>query len=556
MAITVQKLSELTDSEVESAHNAIVQLVTESNPSVDVKRGVIHDLVVHFSALLGAAKDKEIDRLRRSMSLKAILEDTALADDDIVDAVLSNYLITRTESVVAAGEVTIVVTAQAALTLPANTIFTVGTAEFALPATSWGVAVRLSEAQLTSDNDRVLEAVYGGNWAFSVPVVAVTAGLVADVKRGNVVGISPQPLNFSAAYAASDFTSGANSETNAQLLARLEEGIAAKAWSNRVSIAAMIQEQTDFSAVSDASIIGMNDAEMKRDQHSILPISVGGRSDIYVRSAQTPTTTTEQITATFVSETLDAVTGACVGGSWQIGVPRLTVPGFYEVSRVALTSAAVTDTGYEVTSLVRDYDLGDDDFAPDITSAQEAAFSKYQTAIIQFLDTDTDTTAAAAGVTQVEYDVTFSHMPLIASLQDFCGGREVRNPAGDVLVKGAVPCLLSVNFTIKKPVNEGDPDLDAIRETLALEINSLGFSGHLHASRISDLIFGHLTSASAVADIDMFGRIISPAGDNIFIRDGDVLEIPARPDDLVTARTVVFILESANIGITIETMSV
>jgi hypothetical protein len=554
MAITVQALSELTDTEVEAAHNIIVQLVKEHNTTIDTKRGVIHDLVVHFSALLGAAKDKEIDRLRRSMSLKSILEDPTLADTDIVDAVLSNYRITRADSVAAIGEVTIVVAAQNALTIPASTVFTVGGGTFSLSASS-GVSVRTSTAQVTSADDRVLVALQDGTYAFTVSVIATAAGAIAAIKRADTVAITPRPLNYTNSYAAVDFSTGGAVETNAQLLDRFQEGVAAKAWSNRVNITAMIKDTPAFTSVTDVSVIGMSDAEMRRDQHSILPISVGGRSDIYVRSAQSPTTTTKQITATFVAKTLDPVTGACVGGSWQIGVSASEIPGFYELSRVALTTAAATDTGYEVTSITRSYDLGTEDNAPDITSAQEAAFSKYQTAIIQFLDTDTDVTAAVAGTTQVVYDATFSHMPLIAELQDFCGGREVRNPAGDVLVKGAVPCFLSLNFTIKKPTAESDPDLDAIKSALTLEINALGFAQRLHASRVADVVSSLLSRGSALSSIDMFGRIVSPTAGNIFVRNGDVLNIPSRPDDLVTPRTVILILESGSIGITIENMS-
>tara|TARA_Y100001973_G_C5208638_1_gene343600 strand:- start:3413 stop:5071 length:1659 start_codon:yes stop_codon:yes gene_type:complete len=552
MAITVQKLSELTDAEVEAAHNAIVQLVKENNPSVDVKRGVIHDLVVHMSALLGAAKDKEIERLRRSMSIKTILEDPALSDTDIVDAVLSNYRITRGASAAATGDVTIIVNKQSALTLPANTLFTVGGTTFSLA--SGGVSVRTSSAQVTAASDRVLEPVQNGLYAFSVPVVASSAGLIADVKRGNTVIVSPTPLHFSSAHASNDFTSGTNAETNAELMVRFQEGIAAQAWSNRTNITSMIKSNATFSSVSDTSIIGMSDAEMVRDQHSILPISLGGRTDIYVRSAQTLATTTKQITATFVEEITNSTTGACVGGKWQFGLGRTEIPGFYEVTRAALTTAAATDTGYEAVSIVRDFDLGDDDFIPDINTAKEAAFSKYQTAIVQILDTDTDVSSAVAGSTQQSYDITFSHMPLIAELQDFCGGRDVRNPAGDVLVKGAIPCFLSLNFTVRKSATEAAPNLDAIREALAIEVNSLGFSGHLHASRISDLVFGYLSSTSAVSNIDMFGRILSPEGSNIYIRSGDVLEIPNRTDDFVSPRTVVFILERNDIGITVENM--
>jgi hypothetical protein len=53
----------------------------------------------------------------------------------------------------------------------------------------------------------------------------------------------------------------------------------------------------------------------------------------------------------------------------------------------------------------------------------------------------------------------------------------------------------------------------------------------------------------------MFGRIVSPDSGTIFIRGGDVLEVPAQPADLVTARTVIWILRREDIGITVENMS-
>ena len=64
-----------------------------------------------------------------------------------------------------------------------------------------------------------------------------------------------------------------------------------------------------------------------------------------------------------------------------------------------------------------------------------------------------------------------------------------------------------------------------------------------------------ISSGSALSGIDMFGRIVSPTAGDIFVRDGDVLNIPSRPDDLVTPRTVILILETGSIGITIENMS-
>ncbi len=543
MAITVDKLSELSDTEIERAHNLVSQLVAEENPGIDVKRGVIHDLVLHLSAILGAAKTKEIDRLRRSMSLNAISEDPVLATDSIVDAVLSNYRVTRSPSATATGTVTIVLTKETATTVPADTEFTAGGQAFT--STTGAVAVRLSEAQVQSDDDRVIQDLGNGLFGFTIGVTATVAGLVSEVKQGDNILMAPEFAFLSKAYATDDFTAGADAETNTDLITRFEAGIAAKAWSNRATIPSMVQAESAFTDVLDVSIIGFADSEMFRDQHSIFPVSLGGRSDMYFRSASTVANITKKITATLVDTTED-------GGVWQFGVDRDLVPGFYEVGSVLVTGADPTQAGYEVTSTVRDFNLADDDFAPDIETAQEAAFTRYQTAIVQFLDTDTDTSALTVATSTQDYDITFRYMPLVKELQDFVGGRTVRNPAGDILARAAVPCMLSVNFTIRRKFNDPEPDLDAIKDALAVEINGLGFAGQLHASRISDAVHEFLADRGAILDIDLFGRIIRLDGSEAFIRDSDVITIPDDPANGVSPRTAVFLLERSDIGITVE----
>jgi hypothetical protein len=546
MGIQVQNISELATDDIVAAQELITQLVAEENASVDIKRGVIHDLVLHLSALLGAAKAKEINRLRNSMSLDRILVDPALADSDIVDSVLSNYRVTRRAGSFAFGDVTIVVTGNSPLTLSLDSRFVIEGVSFMLNAGGGAISVRNSSAQMDSDTDRLLVQQSGSLWAFSVPVIAVSVGLIAEIKRGAATTVSPTLLNFSSAHASNDFSAGADTETNDQLLARFQEGVSGKSWSNRATIAAMIQDQPEFEAIYGLSIIGMSDAEMQRDQHSILPISLGGRSDIYIRSAQTAATATHTITATYI-ETEE------FGSIWQFNVGRDVAPGFYEVSRVALTTGSnAADTGYEIVGDARGFDFGTDTYAPDIEMAHEAVYSRYQTAIIQFLDTDTDVSALTALVSTQDYEVTFRYMPLTAELQEFLGGREVRHPAGDVLVKGGVPAFMSVNFTIKKPAQAPEPDLDAIKRAVSLEVNGLEFEKAIHASQIADVVHGHLSTTEAVADMDMLIRVQTPTLENIYVRSGDVLTIPDEALMLTTSRTVVLLLEVADIGITVE----
>jgi hypothetical protein len=89
---------------------------------------------------------------------------------------------------------------------------------------------------------------------------------------------------------------------------------------------------------------------------------------------------------------------------------------------------------------------------------------------------------------------------------------------------------------------------------VATAVNKLEFPGELHASVISDAIQDNLDSNVAIAKIDLLGRILRPDGTKRIIRDNDVLDIPDEPALGVSGRTVAFLLDPQNIGITIETV--
>jgi hypothetical protein len=69
---------------------------------------VFHDLVLYFNSVLNAAIQENIDRVLKSNSLQAISADPTLADDTIVDQVLSNFNLTRKDGTPASGAATVI----------------------------------------------------------------------------------------------------------------------------------------------------------------------------------------------------------------------------------------------------------------------------------------------------------------------------------------------------------------------------------------------------------------------------------------------------------------
>jgi hypothetical protein len=546
--LDVLDLSTLDPNLVAQVQQQLAERMAEQFPELETKRGVIHDIVLYLTAIFGAEQRTRMELLRQSSSLLAISTNLELSDDTVVDAALSNFRITREPSTNASGTITIVIGTLTPVVVPATNRFSANGILFT-PGQAY--AARINSETVTSATDRVLQPVGDGTYFFSIPVTAVDPGTAGMLRRGaGLVTLDPIPY-FSKAYAESDFTGGFDTETNAEMLAQLQAGMAAQAWSNRVTIDSALRAMDEFSRILQTSIIGAGDPEMLRDKHTILPVANFGRVDLYVRSQDLPASVTLTKTATLVQKT----TG---GGIWQVSILSDDAPGFYQVDRIGPVAGPQDDAGYEVTSDVRGVNLNYPGFVPDIAAPLEAAYSRYQTATIQFLDTDTSVAGLVEYEATGDYVVSLSAMPLVADLQATVSGRSFGAPAGDALVRAPIPCVLTISFNINTRASVVvDPAvLDAVPISVASQVNSLGFIGQLYASLLAETIQEQLPDGAYLGAIDMFGTIRQPDGSLVRIRSTEVLIIPNNPGRMVSPRTVVFILDPLDVGVSVVAVDI
>jgi hypothetical protein len=551
MSIEVTDLvAELDVDDVQQQQEELAVLMQEANPTIDPRRGVLHDLLFYNEAVYASKNRKELERLKASQSLLAITEDPAIADADTVDAVLSNFRITRKDGSQATGEMTIVVDTLEALIIAEGSLWSANGAQFAATAAFSAVT---GNANVTSANDRVLNPVGDGTYTFTIFVQAVEPGTTGLLVKDTLLVPSIAPRNFVRAYAASDFTGGRADETNAELLARLLEGVACKALSGSVSMNAALRDVEAFADVLATSIIGFGDEEMLRDQHSIFPGSLGGRIDWYVRSQEQAQRIGLTKTATLVDKQPDG------SSTWQFGIERDDAPGFYDVVDVQPQDAANT-VNLPVSRDTRSLDmtpLDNDGFLPDLADVAEGVFSRFQAAVIQFTATgeELDVSAIAEGDT-LDFDVTLRAMPLISDIQDWASDRSVRNRAGDALIKAPIPCFVGVSFTIGQPPGYPTLDTDPIRSDVAELINRWGFTGKLPASAIANVVHNYLTGNAYIGAIDMLAEIRFPTGELRQLHTTETLEVPDEPSSMVTARTVAFLTTPDDIAISVVTLDV
>jgi hypothetical protein len=67
-----------------------------------------------------------------------------------------------------------------------------------------------------------------GTYAFKITVFAVTTGVSGNIPRSTALVPDIAPSNVAAIFAAVDFTKGVEPATNAEYIAKLPDGLAAK----------------------------------------------------------------------------------------------------------------------------------------------------------------------------------------------------------------------------------------------------------------------------------------------------------------------------------------
>ena len=540
--ITLTPLSQLNSTDVAANLAAMIQLIQEGNPTLDIRRGVFADLLVYWNAVLATQRQANIQDYLNGRSLAAITAAPGVADPDLVDDVLSNFGIVRQPGTIATGDVTVIVSQDVTAIIGQGAIWTANGQTF---QTLTAFTAKAQAEQINTSTDRLLTATANGNWAFTITVTATAPGSAWNLSKDTTLVPSNPLPNLVNAYATSDIAGGTDTETNQQLLTRLQLGIAAKTLGNRINMQALLRQIPAFTAIVNTAILGYGDVEMLRDRHSILPISSGGRVDWYVRSQELLAKTLVVKTATLVAK-IGAV------GTWQISLNRDEAAGIYEVANIRLVNSGAASGGFTLVSDTRALDLTGTAFIPDIVTAIEGAYSRYQTIIIQFTDTVTNVITLVLG-SQQDYELEIRGVPLIASIQDTLNARSMQSVGTDLLVKAPMPCFITLNFTINTRNTDAAPDLVSITNALCTLINNVGFVGQVSASQIQDVIHSYLTSGQTVTGVDILGRLRYPDASIHYVRSGEVLLISSDIPNMISTRTVQFFLAPTDIGITVTT---
>ena len=544
MVYEISSLSQLDPTTIESLLTQLETEIQENNPNLDLKRGVFHDTVLYYHAVLEGAIRENLERYQTARSLQQIEIDPSIADTDTVSDVLSNWGITRDEGTFAKGSVAIVVDSSSSVTISSGATFEADGVKFIADDSYTSTT---NSATVDTDNDRLMTQLSDGNYIFTIFVTALEVGTVGKLGADTIVIPNAPISNYVTSYAVSDFTEGISSETNSELVNKLQDGISAKALSNRINMRGLLRSLSQFASVTNQSIVGYGDPEMLRDQHSIFPLSFGGRVDWYVRGQAQLNTVSLLKEATLISvNTSDQ-------GTWQFSLDKDEVPGFYEIRSIVLSShVPVSTETFSIISDERGLNLTGTGFIPDIKTQAEGAFTAYQTTTIQFLDTETNASVLTVGDKQ-EYAVKVVNSGYTKELQEYMASRDTRCFGSDVLLKAPVPCFVQVSLTVNKTSGDTDPDVSAMKNSIAAVVNGTGFIGRLDSSRILEVAAGYLQNNTSITNLNLLGRILTPDYGASWLRNDDSLIVPTDAGPMVSAKTVQFFTGVDDISISIQT---
>jgi len=488
--------------------------------------------------VVNSVTQTELSRVYNSRSLLAVKAAPALYDEDIVENILSNFLISRDAATKATGSIAVVISENVTTVIPGGYLWTAGSTKF---QTLYPVVARTFGSSVVSGNDRTILPRGDGTFEFTLPVIAVTAGPAGNVRSGIAATPDILPARFLKAQTAQDFTGGKSAESIDTLITRIGNGLASPVAAGGENIKNMLRVNSGFSS-AEFSVVGFGNPAQLRDKRSVFPIALGGRVDVYCRTATNTIAVTVRKSCTLI-----AVDGA-KRSLWRVNIGKQDFPGFHRVVSASLTTTADADI-FPAINTRKAVDMSNEAYVPDIQNPSEGFLSTYQTAISYFYDVTSPTTTMVVGDTAF-YNITLEGQPGIDTLQQIANSAEHRMWHGDLVVKAAVPANVFIDIVVDTDTVElSAADESAVASAAATAASASGFPGKLFISKIVQAASAALPTGAQIRKLAAYAKVLQNDDTETTIVGSDTLTVPDAPALGVTAQTVAFFCHPSNVTV-------
>lgn len=433
---------EPTQTEFNSAEQVTMDVVSVASPSALTKTGSgIRELVVRPLAYMFSWMTANLAQSRKVSSI-AYLKDSQATQNDIADAVASNYFVTRKQGSAAKGMITLTLNTPV-VRLSQGASFTVN--DVTLVVESQTIITNVDVDTPQRGVVYIKAIAFGDLFLANIPVVASIVGRT-ELPPGGEVTINFANNTIENAELTSAITGGAGVETDAELMLRAEYNTAESGIGTYNGLRKKFANAPI--SVQGLSVVAGEDLPLFRARYNNININPGGFVDVYVKT---------QLQSSVLSLDLEAhkVPGQDPAPTalFSVQVQDELCSGFFGISTVIADGEAVDNFTLSFGSL------------DTMNTSAGARLSVDQTATITF---ESDSLESVLPVR-----VYVSYIPGIALLQQFIDRDEERFVGQDVKVKAAVPVALSIDCVVSADDPLTVADIDLLKDTIANYINAL-----------------------------------------------------------------------------------
>ena len=526
-----------TPEETLAAETLIAGWVSARSPSLDLSQGTaLYEIMIRQMAQFYLFVRSQVDLYGQTQSLNKIKQNPELASDTIVDAILSNFLISRRSGAAASGRVKVFVSLDAVYELPIGTQFTTDDGLVYVTDQSWTV-----ESSVNTNTNLKLYAsdTAESQFYFILPVVAIQPGSQYVIGDNIKMSIANRIPDYIGAITFGSFSGGIDIESTSSLIQRLPDALASR---NLISPRAIkIGLAENFSNIISVGVAGMSSQSLHRGGDNIFGIKSGGFADIWVRTGTSLVIKKVELIAQLSADSTTVVPG--VNAVYNVTIGNEVYYGHYFVTDIK------PSVGREVLG---SYVIGNQSkgkvVSPNRLKTNDvAAYSMYGTTNVSF------TVPLESGQTgwplALPVLVSIAGQEGISEIQSYISDPEIRPACVDYLVRAAIPCFISLS-----PISvhvRSSTLASAIQAEVFSYVNTLPAGSSLNL----DSIVHRIRQIQDVIRVEMplraSGRIFAPNGEVIDITSSNSLTIPDRGDVQVSPESCAFFLDINSIYVNI-----
>jgi hypothetical protein len=504
----------------DNVEQTIIDTIRLEDPDIDLREGTaFRDLLVKALTVVLQPFGDEIQEIQLEQSIL----NADLISEDAMDALVANLFVSRRQGSKATGTVKLFFSDAQPANVAAGTVF----------RSSAGLEFQtLQDFSITREG--MLNNADGSLFFMEVVVFSREAGSEENVEAGDIVEIVGGPSGVVSVSNDLPFSRGVERESNVDLAERTRLAISVRDLNTEPSIRFIILE--NFNTVQDVQPVGFGDPEMIRDVltgtglslgdlelGSVNQVNIGGKTDIYIKtfSLLSRTAVASNIQPIIHLRDFESGVDSTPGAETYVSISR---PVIILDSIEILDPLSFAPTG---ETLVEGTDFTYASLKPTLT------FSASEDIVLVL----TSPTEHVGKTIRINYRTA----PEVSTIQNFVESTSNRITNADLLVKYALPCVISGNVNYRADPSLTDID-DTVRFILESGFNTVLFSDTLEISDTVALLYdagasfveSPLTFTASCRQVD--GSIVETEIVNTFSVGRTAALIAGDEDELVITR--------------------